>query len=478
MSSQAVEHVTSINSQVELRDHERSQADFLCTFFRELDANGVCYCVLHSWEGLPDRVLSTDLDVAIAPKDADRLFLVIGALRRKGYQPVQCVNYSLDAYAFTFLWTNGTHMNSAVLDISFKHCNRGRITLSGDDLVHGRRRHGIFWVAGPNSEFAYLLSKKGDKGSLSVYQAQRLNELVTTLGCEEAETIASKLFGRRWGRKVVQSCADGSVHHLLNRLGRQLWLTTLKDNPIKLIWYFINQGIRLSRRWLHPTGVFVVLLGPDGAGKTTVGEYLTKCFSSVFHRQHVAHWRPGLLGNRKMAAERVTNPHALPPRGALVSSLYLFGFFLDDILGFYLLVRPKLVRTAWVLFDRYFQDILIDPRRYRCNAPTWLPQFLNLFVPPREKLQFVLDASEEAILARKCELGRQELCSQRQRYQRLIPRTPSYGIKVLKADEGLQTMLTQALEETVKYLAYKFQQQHGRWVDARGAKSEIRNRVL
>ena len=217
-----------MNPQVEIRDHERSQADFLCTLFRELDANRVRYCVLHSWGGLPGKVLSTDLDVAVAPKDADRLFLIFRALRKEGYQPVQCVNYSLDAYAFTFLWTNGTNVQFAILDISFKHCVCGRITLSGDDLVSGRRRHGIFWIAGPHAEFAYLLSKRAYKGSVSVYHAQRLNELVMTLGCEEAETIASKLFGRRWGRKVVKSCAEGSINHVADRLRRQMWVDDLE----------------------------------------------------------------------------------------------------------------------------------------------------------------------------------------------------------------------------------------------------------
>ena len=49
------------------------------------------------------------------------------------------------------------------------------------------------------------------------------------------------------------------------------------------------------------------------------------------------------------------------PVRPLASSVYLLAFFLDDLLGFYLLVPPLACRTTWVLFDRYFQTSMLIP---------------------------------------------------------------------------------------------------------------------
>ena len=46
-----------------------SNADFLGCLFASLDASNVRYCVLHSWEDLPDH-LPSDLDLAVHPDDA------------------------------------------------------------------------------------------------------------------------------------------------------------------------------------------------------------------------------------------------------------------------------------------------------------------------------------------------------------------------------------------------------------------------
>jgi hypothetical protein len=73
--------------------------------------------------------------------------------------------------------------------------------------------------------------------------------------------------------------------------------------------------------------------------------------------------------------------------------------------------------SGLIMFDRYFQDLLVDPIRYRYGGPMWLPRLLNAFVPPPDLLLLVLDAAEEVILSRKRELPPVELRRQRASYQ-------------------------------------------------------------
>src|SRR5436305_15213846 len=80
-----------------------SRKDFLLTLFAALDESQTRYCVLHSWEKLPDQ-LSSDLDIAVHPQDNWKLQFVFRVLREKGYTAVQLINYFVDAYCFRFLW--------------------------------------------------------------------------------------------------------------------------------------------------------------------------------------------------------------------------------------------------------------------------------------------------------------------------------------------------------------------------------------
>ena len=55
---------------------------------------------------------------------------------------------------------------------------------------------------------------------------------------------------------------------------------------------------------------------------------------------------------------------------------YLSAFFLDHWVGYIFKVRPALGRSNFVIFDRYFHDVLVDPRRYRYGGPSWYAKFL------------------------------------------------------------------------------------------------------
>ena len=97
------------------------------------------------------------------------------------------------------------------------------------------------------------------------------------------------------------------------------------------------------------------------------------------------------------------------------SAARLFAHFLDYWLGYWLVIRPVLARSCLVVFDRYFDDILIDPERYRYGGPSWLARMLRLLIP-KPDLMLVLDAPEEVVLSRKQEIAPEEVQHQRRLY--------------------------------------------------------------
>ena len=215
----------------------QSRQDFLSTLFKELDISEIRYCVLHSWEELPEN-LSSDLDIAVHPGDAEKLASVFQVLRGKGYTPAQIFNYFVSAYYFVFFWFEGPVIRSVAIDVILEH-RRGGLIVPGEALVFGRRKQGIFWIPAPETEFTYLLAKKTWKGTAPARQVSRLGALVEQLGRPAAETLAGELFLGKLKIKVVEACTSGQLDELLRRIKTQTWKTSLTRNPFRLTAYLL-----------------------------------------------------------------------------------------------------------------------------------------------------------------------------------------------------------------------------------------------
>ena len=434
---------------------------FLRDLFRLLDENGIRYCVLHSWETLPED-LPSDLDLAVHPGDRAKLALVFGALRDKEFPPVQCLNYAVNAYYFVFYWCNHTEFQSVAVDIIFEHRRGGLILTSGEKLVCGRKRGDLFWVPDPLVELHYLLAKKTLKRSVSLQQGKRLKNLVEEVGRRQAQKVATRLYGKKWGTRVVEACLNGTFPIIVRQLVWPLRRTAVLQNPVGPVRNLFGYCIRLVRRWLHPTGLFLVILGPDGVGKSTLIAQLVQRIGPAFRRHRIFHWRPQVIGRQEKTGVPVTEPHAKPVRGTLGSVARLAVFCADFWLGYLLVIGPLLARSGLVIFDRYFHDIMIDNKRYRYGGPLWLPRMLARFVPPPNLLFLVLDADVDVLLSRKREVDPADLGRQRTLYIDFATKAPHAGL--INTGSGIEQSLADALRTIALYMGTRYERQHRYWL--------------
>jgi thymidylate kinase len=440
-----------------------STADFLCTLFGALDEHNVCYCVLHSWETLPFE-LPSDLDLGVHPRDRNKLPLVLHALLEKGYCPIQCLNYAVKSYRFDFVWLEYSAVKAASIDITFGYSEGGLALFSGEELVKGRRKCGRFWRAAADVKLSYLLARRVLKRSLSARHVRELRRLVEETGRPKAERVAGRLFGARWKNRVVEACGSGRLSDLLGELRRAIWLTALRRSPANCLRQSLGEGLRQIRRSLQPTGILIVVLGPDGVGKSTLVAELIENLRPLFRRFRTFHWRPQLIAPQKQSGSAPTAPHAEPVRRTFSSVARLFLFLLDYWLGYLFLLRPFLARTGLIVFDRYFHDIFIDPRRYRYGGPLWLPRLLAPLVPPPDLLFLVLDAEEQVILSRKQEVAPDDLHRLRAAYAQLPGK---FGCaRVVRTDSGLQESLLDATRTIANYMEERFERRYGSWLAA------------
>ncbi len=199
-------------------------------------------------------------------------------------------------------------------------------------------------------------------------------------------------------------------------------------------------------------GLFAVILGPDGSGKSTVVARLlaeSKAFSQGSWRFH---WRPGLLPQPGRGAKQKTSASAPPPTefayGTAVSLLRYGYFLLDFVIGYWLRVYPRCKRGQLVIGERWYFDVLINPQRYGFRLPAWLLRFGGHLIP-RPDLTVLLTADPDAIHERKQELTVQQITTQISAMQAILPDNP-HGAEIstdTSLDESVAALLA-LLHET------------------------------
>jgi thymidylate kinase len=149
-------------------------------------------------------------------------------------------------------------------------------------------------------------------------------------------------------------------------------------------------------------GHFVVLVGPDGVGKTAVARALL-----AQHRGPAAyfHFLPPLRG----PLLRSLGPVPTPPPKAASGGWIVFGWIrllrntAKCWLGYLRTVRPALQRSWLIIGDRWMYGYVVQPYALKFQGPEWFARAVMRLLP-RPDLIVNLAAPPEVIRQRKQEL--------------------------------------------------------------------------
>ncbi len=200
-----------------------------------------------------------------------------------------------------------------------------------------------------------------------------------------------------------------------------------------------NRMLRRARRFVEyardtvsrERGLVITFSGVDGGGKSTVLEAVRAELEQRYRQTvRVLRHRPSLLPilsafvhGKKGAEERSTSK--LPRTGtnrSTAGSLLRFSYYLLDYgIGQFVVYLRHTSRGEVVLYDRYYFDFIVDPRRTNLQLEAGFTRFFYRFLLEPD-LNFLLVAAPDVILARKSELPRDVIEELTRGYQGLFER--------------------------------------------------------
>lgn len=242
-------------------------------------------------------------------------------------------------------------------------------------------------------------------------------------------------FGDQLGENLYQLAAVGKAERATDLVGKlrfALLLRRLKRAPLGTLSGVYRHWLCELKFHLRTPYPWVGILGPDGSGKSSVIEGLTQRLKLSRVKMKSIHWLPQLGRDAEVSTAIVTDPHARPPKSGFLSLLQLGKIV---VVWWIALLRDLIhlrAKKAIVLSDRFYPDLIADPRRYRYGASVGLAKLAFKLIPKPDKV-IVLHSEAEIILKRKQEVTPEELERQLKEYKAI---SEDWGDRAVLVDCG------------------------------------------
>jgi hypothetical protein len=300
---------------------------------------------------------------------------------------------------------------------------------------------------------AYLTVKRTRKGDLEPSEWEGIGK-VASVDPAAFTAALDRLGGTRLSSVLAPAALAGvaPANTTIRRANRLRWGRRF-GSPARVARAMTLGARRYVDRFISPTGLSVLVVGPDGSGKSTVAARLPQTCAAMFRRHAHSHWRPGVLPRPGSVLGKTpsdpTQPHVRAAFGRLPSALLLIYYWTDFVFGGMIRDLPVKARSGLLIRERGWWDLAVDPGRYRMQVAPRLVRMLGVF-QPQPDLVIVLHADPHLVRERKPELETRELERQLTAWRTAVPD----GVASVRIDVSrpLEDVLAEARDAVVRVM--------------------------
>lgn len=321
------------------------------------------------------------------------------------------------------------------------------------ECLSRRQRHASVFVLAPDDAFwTLLLHYLLDTGRIEPDAREALQRLVAA--ARSAGTLA-RIVGRLEPTGAEQFIAYvrrgdwAALEQHAPRLAAAWWRQNPWSTRRRLLVNRVAAGVALLSDLRRARGLSLAVLGPDGAGKSTIAEGIAEHFCLPVKTVYMGLWqRRATIGRyRRLPGSRFVS------LALLVASRPFF------IWSRYLTAQYYQTRGHMVIFDRYIYDSLLPPRPPLAAVKRPIFWLLAHLCPPPD-LVFLLDAPGTLMAERKAEYSAEHLETERQRFLSLRKQIPK--LQVVDASRDLDRVRRDVLRRVWQTYSERWQPERPR----------------
>ena len=393
-----------------------------------LQENNIPHCFLRNFEKLPYK-WNGDVDILIPNRFRKQaVSLILKCADQVKAFPTSRRYYGTHDQVHLYLCNALLYERFLLIDIQTDLSHKGLIYMPCDAVINRTKLHSGFFIPVPGTFGAILLlhSIMDKRFFKSDYWKSIKDGAVQDRGRFLA-TLRDGV-GEKFAEFMLQDVLAGKREHLLN-YHHSIVAYICRYRPSSLIivfHYFAKKVCAKVRNILWPPGVFAVLIGPDGSGKTTIaGKVIEVLRESPYPVSYIY-----LGGKNQTLPENLKTAfsiHRAVPKDTFLKKIRDFVAIVYHcfryVVKYWKKIYPITVKGGIVVGDRYYFDLLSGSTY---DLPCWLNQLI-IRLMPNPQITILLANDVDTIRARKKELSLEEISRKLDRLRHLGRYVPGWN---------------------------------------------------